>query len=274
MKAELEPTGERMIEDAYHQTLGGYVIYLLHAASYQFAEKFCENKEVLDLGCGSGYGSFRIANIARRVCAVDVAGDAIQYAVEKYARSNLTFSQIAPDVALPYQSNSFDVVLSFQVIEHVSNHHEYLAEAARVLKKNGVLVLITPDRKHRLFPMQKPWNRWHLREYGMKELSEVVAERFEVKQALEMGARKDVAAVELNRYQVLKWITLPVTLPFLPEIFRRTTLDWIHRIRDVFKSKKQLQAADGASFPFGVEVVELSEKSETSMNIVIVATPK
>lgn len=271
MKTGLEPTGERMIEDAYHQTLGGYVIYLLHAASYQFAEQFCAGRHVLDLGCGSGYGASRIAGVAASVHAVDISEEAVQYAAEHYGKPNLAFSRIDPDTALPFQDKSFDVVLSFQVIEHVTDHHAYLAEAARVLRGGGVLVLITPDRKHRLLPTQKPWNRWHLREYAMEELRGIVEEKFEIKQALEMGARADVAAVELDRYRKLKWLTLPFTLPFYPEWFRRAALDFIHRVKGMPSASptKEVKA-----YPFGVEVVEFSEKSETSMNIVIVATPK
>lgn len=270
MKKGLELTGERMIEDAYHQTLGGYVIYLLHAASYQFAEKFCADRRVLDLGCGSGYGASWIAKVASSVHAVDISEEAVRYAAEHYARTNLEFSRIDPDRSLPFQDKSFDVVLSFQVIEHVVDHHAYLAEAARVLKADGVLVLITPDRKHRLLPMQRPWNRWHLREYGMAELCSIVEARLEIKQALEMGARADVAMVELDRYRKLKWIMLPFTLPVFPEVFRRAALDFIHRLKGGAKAI----AMEAKAYPFGVEVIDISEKVDGSLNLVIVAGPK
>ena len=267
MKTKLEPTGERMIEEAYHRTLGGYVIYLIHSASYEFAEKYCYGKRVLDLGCGSGYGASRIASVALDVHAVDVSPEAIAYSAEHYARDNVHFLTIEPDAPLPFADESFDVVLSFQVIEHVVDDRAYLREASRVLAKNGVLILITPDRKHRLFPHQKPWNRWHLREYGMTELCLLVSECFKIERALEMGMRQDIAPVELKRYQLLKWVTLPFTLPFLPEIIRQNGLNLLHKLRGQQNKSK----TETFTPSFGIEVVEFAEQANNSLNLVIVA---
>lgn len=268
MRTKLEPTGERMIEEAYHRTLGGYVIYLIHSASYAFAEKYCNGKRVLDLGCGSGYGASRIASLALSVHAVDISPDAVAYSAEHYSRENVHFSVIEPDAPLPFADESFDVVLSFQVIEHVVGDRAYLREASRVLAENGVLILITPDRKNRLFPYQKPWNRWHLREYKMTELYLLASEFFKIERALEMGMREDIAPVELQRYQFLKWFTLPFTLPFLPEIVRQNVLGFLHKLRG-----RQDNSKVGVFTPsFGIEVVEFSEHANNSLNLVIVAS--
>ncbi|WP_146906943.1 class I SAM-dependent methyltransferase [Arenimonas daejeonensis] len=94
MKLELEPTGERMIEDAYRSSVGAYVIYLMHSASYAFADPYCRGRRVLDLGCGSGYGSHRISASAASVVGVDVAEEAIGFARARYAAPNLEFKQI------------------------------------------------------------------------------------------------------------------------------------------------------------------------------------
>src|SRR3546814_10011371 len=77
MAIQLAPTGERVIEDAYHRSTGAYVIYIMHAASYSFAMKFCEGKRVIDLGCGSGYGSARIAGNAAHVEGVDISEEEV-----------------------------------------------------------------------------------------------------------------------------------------------------------------------------------------------------
>src|SRR3546814_14268249 len=103
---------------------------------------------------------------------MDVAGYAIAYAKSHYTNENLHFLKVQADSPLPYPAASFDVVLSFQVIEHVLDDDAYLREARRILKPGGTLVVITPDRKNRLLPGQKPWNRWHVREYGMSDLVE------------------------------------------------------------------------------------------------------
>ncbi len=270
MPTKLEPTGERLIEQHYRSSLAGYVIYLMHAASYRLAERYCRDKRVLDLGCGSGYGAARIAEVARDVHAVDISSEAVAYATEHYSRVNLSFAQIEPDRPLPLADASFDVVLSFQVIEHVHDDSGYVREAARLLATGGILILITPDRKNRLFPRQKPWNRWHLREYSAAQLRELVERDLVVSDVLQMGARADVAEIELRRYRRLKWLTLPFTLPFLPEAWRRAGLDWLHRLRGEAKVGESMSSEPA----FGEETIEFVANAPSSLNLVIIASPR
>lgn len=131
---KLEPTGERMIMEHYKSSPEDYVIYLLHIATYRFAERFTQGKRVLDFGCGSGYGSAQIAETAAYVTAVDVAEDAVDYARAQFASDNLAFHAIDPAAPLPFDDASFDTVLSFQVFEHVLDTAHYLSEIRRVLK--------------------------------------------------------------------------------------------------------------------------------------------
>ena len=271
MTTQLEPTGERLIEDAYHRNLGGYVIYVMHAASYRFAEPLCAGKRVIDLGCGSGYGAARIAKIAEWVDAVDVSEDAVSFARERYRASNLHYSRIAADAPLPFHDQTFDVVLSFQVIEHVERDVAYLMEARRVLKSGGVMIVITPDRKHRLLPKQKPWNRWHVREYSAESLREVVGKVFEVEQAWRMGAPWHIAGIEHRRYRWLKWLTLPITAPFIPEAWRRAGLDLMHVMRP--RPVPVASEAVRGNVPFGFDEQDLilSEEAPHSLNLVLVA---
>jgi SAM-dependent methyltransferase len=259
-----------LIEPHYLASLEGYVIYLMHAASYRLAEPYCAGKRVLDLGCGSGYGTARIATTATNVQGVDVAADAVAYARENYQHDNLSFSQIDPSAPLPFRDSSFDVVLSFQVLEHVHDDHAYLHEAARVLTDSGVLILITPDRKNRLLPLQKPWNRWHLREYSARKLRALVERNFEVQHALQMHAPPELAGVELDRYRRLKWVTVPFTLPMLPESLRRAGLDCLHRIRGrLSKAAPTFNPPD-----VGEEVIQFVPDTPTSLNLAIIACPR
>src|SRR5690606_25521567 len=131
---KLEPTGERMILDHYRSSPEDYVIYLFHVATYAFAEQYTRDRRVLDYGCGSGYGAARIAQSATHVTAVDVAPEAVDYAAARYPSPNLEFRRIDPDRPLPFEDDSFDTVLSFQVFEHVHDTHRYLSEIRRVLK--------------------------------------------------------------------------------------------------------------------------------------------
>lgn len=271
MKTELEPSGERVIEDAYHRSIGAYVIYIMHAASYRFAEPYCQGKLVLDLGCGSGYGSARIASVASAVTGVDVAADAIAFAKARYAAPNLNYRQVVADAALPFEDASFDVVLSFQVIEHVVDEASYLQEARRVLRPGGVLLLITPDRQHRLLPRQRPWNRWHLREYSAESLVTLVSPVLDIESTLRMGAARDIADIELRRYRWTKWVTLPVTLPFLPESLRRRGLDLLHRIKGQGKAVQAEAGEARGDFGFDESAITIATDAPHSLNLVLVA---
>ena len=264
----LEPTGERMIMEHYKSSPEDYVIYLLHIATYRFAEQFTMGKRVLDFGCGSGYGSAEIAVDAAHVTGVDIVDDAIVYARENFARDNLAFRTIDPDAPLPFADGSFDTVLSFQVIEHVPDPARYLSDIRRVLVPGGRLVLATPDRSTRLLPGQRPWNRWHLHEYDAAELDALLARFFAPVDVLGMTATPDLLAVELRRARRLKWITLPFTLPFMPESWRIAALETLHRLRKRGASQAPAVLRD---YPWDADDVTIAKGVSPSTNLVAVA---
>lgn len=264
---KLEPTGERMILEHYKSSPHDYVIYLMHIATYRFAEDFARGQRVLDYGCGSGYGAAHIAEVAEQVTAVDVAADAIDYARGQFSRENLGFEVIDPSRPLPFTDASFDVVLSFQVFEHVPDAGRYLAEIRRVLAPGGTLVLATPDRSTRLLPMQRPWNRWHLHEYSGSELDAKLREHFPRVEILGMGGKREVIDIELKRYRKLKWMTLPFTLPVMPDAWRIAALNFIHRIRGAESRSGQTQ-----DFPYDVDDVTIAAGITPSVNLIAVAS--
>jgi 2-polyprenyl-3-methyl-5-hydroxy-6-metoxy-1,4-benzoquinol methylase len=274
MATELECSGERMIEDAYRQTPDGWVIYLMHIASYRFAASYCKGKRVLDLGCGSGYGAALIAEIAASVTAVDISAEAIAYANEHYRNDNIRFARIEKDEPLPFADESFDVVLSFQVIEHVADTENYLREAARVLSLAGTLILITPDRAHRLLPGQRPWNRWHLKEYSPESCRRMVASSaFVPEKVLRMHAPVELADIEMKRYARLKWLTFPFTFPGAPEWWRQFGLGLLHAINN---KKNRINATRNnaqqhKAFLFDGNNIFFTETGSPSLNIVVVA---
>lgn len=259
-------TGERVLVEQYQSTINDYVIYLMHIASYQFAESFARGKRVLDYGCGSGYGSASIAAVAATVDAVDVSADAIAVARADFPRANLRFHTIAADAALPFRAGSFEIVLSFQVLEHVADTGSYLAEIQRVLTPGGILLLITPDRSHRLLPWQRPWNRWHVKEYSAPSLATTLRPSFPAVEIQQMSGDPEIVAVELRRYRKLKWLLLPFTLPVLPVFARVPLLNLIHAIRRRFGGK-----APPRQFPFDVSSIRIGPHLTPSLNLVAVA---
>ena len=122
-----EFTGERLIP-------GQVDVDLLneHLARYAFAARLAHGKRVLDAGCGAGYGSAELAGQAASVTGADLAADAVDFARAHYGVPNLAFEQASCD-RLPHRDGCFDLVVAFEVIEHLEGWREFLLEARRVL---------------------------------------------------------------------------------------------------------------------------------------------
>ena len=135
-----EFTGERVIP-------GRVDIDLLneHFARYAFAARLARGKRVLDAGCGAGYGSAELARTAASVIGVDFAAEAVEFASANYTEPNLAFEQ-GSCTALPHAAGSFDLIVAFEVIEHLAEWREFLQEARRVLSPDGQFIVSTPNR--------------------------------------------------------------------------------------------------------------------------------
>lgn len=267
---QLEPTGERVIEEFYLSSPADYLIYLFHKATYNFARDYVNGKNVLDYGCGSGYGTHYMASYCKNIVGVDIAADAVVYANEHYHAPNLAYERIEPadEAPLPYPDASFDAVLSFQVIEHIADPEPYLCEIGRVLKPGGVFVCATPDRTTRLLPGQKPWNMWHVREYDALGLRTVLNTRFDNIALFSMGGKGNVLGLELQRTRRLAWLTLPATLPFMPEAIRVAALRWLKRLARQGRKKSALPLDE---FPFGETDLVIATEITPSVNVIAVA---
>jgi len=262
----LDHNGERVILDQYQSSPSDWVIYLMHLAAYQFARPFVQGMRVLDYGCGSGYGAALVADGASQVFAVDVAEDAIGYARQHYARPNLTF-QVAPaGSALSLPDASVDVVLSFQVIEHVADVDQYLSEIRRVLDASGCALIVTPDRRNRLFPLQRPWNRWHIREYGHRTLQAALRTHFGRVEIQQMSGPRGLVEIELRRYRKVRWLMLPATLPFVPNRLRVLLLNAVHAVRP-----RPRQTSGTVAPPFAVASIKIAHGASPSLNLVATA---
>src|SRR5262249_874230 len=116
-----------------------------HLARYAFAARLARGKRVLDAGCGSGYGSGELAKTAASVLGVDQSADAVVFARENYRLPNLRFVQASVS-ALPHPDATFDLVVAFEVIEHLERWREFLVEVRRVLVPTGQFIVSTPNK--------------------------------------------------------------------------------------------------------------------------------
>jgi 2-polyprenyl-3-methyl-5-hydroxy-6-metoxy-1,4-benzoquinol methylase len=149
-------------------------IVALHLKRYEFARPLCRAREVLDAACGVGYGTAYLAEEAGRVIGVDVDADAIAYAGARYARRNVEFvQQDLADLDLP--EDSFDVVVSFETIEHLEQPEAFLAHAARVLRADGVFIVSTPRVDE---TTTSPENPFHTLELSRNDFEAMLGRHF------------------------------------------------------------------------------------------------
>lgn len=150
-------------------------IVAIHLKRYDFARPLCAGKEVLDAGCGVGYGTAHLAAVARHIVGVDVAADAIEYAREHYGGANVEFAR-ADALELPFPDDSFDVVCSFETIEHVRDAEAFVGELRRVLRPHGTCVLSTPHVER---TTHAPANPFHVLELSPDDFATLLRQRFD-----------------------------------------------------------------------------------------------
>lgn len=150
-------------------------IVALHSKRYVFAGSWCEGAEVLDLGCGVGYGSALLADRALRVVGGDVDAETIAYARTRYGRPNVEFV-VLDATSLPFDDMSFDAVCSFETIEHVDDPRALVSEAARALRPSGAFVVSTPHAER---TNHAPENPFHRVEFDRADFERVLRGAFE-----------------------------------------------------------------------------------------------
>ena len=167
--AVLALTGERTIPDLDIENYW----FRRHQVVYQRLAPRCAGREVLEAGCGEGYGADLIAGIARRVIAVDYDEAAVAHVRSRYARVQVMQANLAQ---LPLPDASVDVVVNFQVIEHLWDQAQFVSECARVLRPSGLLMVSTPNRITFSPGRDTPINPFHTRELNACELTQLLVD--------------------------------------------------------------------------------------------------
>jgi ubiquinone/menaquinone biosynthesis C-methylase UbiE len=112
------------------EALEAYGLHLMHSAAYEEAARLIPLGRFLDLGCNNGHGSYKLSQYGHEVIAVDVSAEALADAKRRFSTANLEFRQVS-GLELPFESDSFDLITSFQVIEHIVDMDPYLNEIRR-----------------------------------------------------------------------------------------------------------------------------------------------
>ena len=168
----LEDTGER-----YLPWLEDASINYEHLHRYAYAAEFVQNKRVLDLACGEGYGSYLLARRAAAVVGIDIDKQTVKHARNKYLKSNLDF-KVGSITDIPIEGNNvFDVVVCFEAIEHVEEHESLLKGVKRLLTPAGLFIVSTPNKRTYSDETQLS-NPFHLHELYFDELKELLGSHF------------------------------------------------------------------------------------------------
>ena len=169
----IEFTGERFVPGVPGE------IALEHWHRYAFARRFVAGRRALDVACGEGYGSALLAAVAANVVGIDVAADVVAHAALRYRdRANLRF-ETGSAAKLPLADKSIDAVVSFETIEHLPREDQarMLAEIARVLTDDGVLILSAPNPVE--YSHKRSYrNPFHLHEPSREELDAMLGQWF------------------------------------------------------------------------------------------------
>lgn len=169
--AQPAPSGER-----YIPTLMTADVAVEHWHRYIIAARFVAGKRVLDIASGEGYGSLTLARTAATVLGVDIDAKTVLDARQRYSQSNLRFVE-GSCAAIPLPDNSVDVVVSFETLEHHSEHRAMLSEIRRVLVPGGLCVISTPDRI--VYSERTGYrNPFHVKELSAPEFRALVSQYF------------------------------------------------------------------------------------------------
>lgn len=186
-----------------------------HIKRYRFALRYAAQKKVLDMASGCGKGSHVLATEgkASAVDGVDLDADAIRYASHRFAAANLNFQQ--GDATAFRKENTYDLIVSFETVEHLPHIESYLKNINASLKSDGLFLISTPLSAMELDT--HPKNPYHVQEWGFKRFQQEVAKHLTIKEVhvqlyplLQTGFMQRVA----NKFKLLlgRTITQPAKI--------------------------------------------------------------
>lgn len=167
--------------------------------AYSLAKPYVKG-DLLELGCGEGRGVELLSPLVNNYLALDKIDEVIQKLKPRFPNVDFKQGVFPPFTGL--SDNSFDTIVSFQVIEHVKKDADFLEEIYRVLKPGGTAVLTTPNIKKTLSR-----NPWHEREYTAQELTDLASKYFDKVEMKGVAGNEKVMAYYAENKQSVEKIT-------------------------------------------------------------------
>lgn len=180
LKTEVSIMADAVFKDRLERIVPGFAhmaTEVEHFSRYLWMAKYVEGKKVMDIASGSGYGSYILLNDgkAESVLGCDIDETMIRYAGIKYKTNNLDFLKIdAHEIDI---NDKFDVVVSFETIEHLNNPENFLEGVNNILEENGLFVVSTPIK---IDESDVPTNPFHVKEWDIEEFKEFLSKYFDI----------------------------------------------------------------------------------------------
>lgn len=223
-----EITSDKLLSDnpLHHRLLSAYV----------FAEKYISG-DVLELGCGEGRGIDIVLKRSKSFTAIDKISEVTERLSRKYPNEKFISSSFPPLKNI--ENESFDTLISFQVIEHIKNDKLFIKEIHRILKPGGKALISTPN-----ISMTLTRNPWHVREYTSQQLFDLVSKNFKkiIMKGI-YGNDKIKKYYDDNKKSVMKFKRLDIfnLEKYLPNFLYKIPYEFLNRM-----NRNKLQANDNS----------------------------
>lgn len=149
-----------------------------HCSRYYFAVPYIRSRIVLDIACGNGYGTYIMAkNGARFSIGVDISQEAINTARRNFFGMNMSFG-LMDAARANFIDKAFEVLISFETIEHIPDYVRFLMEIRRLIKDNGILLISTPNSLISIKRNGRPDNPYHIKEFTPDEFYRLLSGYF------------------------------------------------------------------------------------------------
>lgn len=230
--------------------------------AYHVAKPYIKG-ELLELGCGEGRGVELLAPLANSYTGIDKIKEIVDRLSAQYPEYSFSDGVFPP---FPFEDNSFDSVITFQVIEHVKKDEEFIQEIYRVLKPGGVALVSTPNIK-----MTLSRNPWHEREYTADQLETICKKYFDkVDMRGISGNEKVLEYHERNRKSVNKIMQFDIlNLQYrLPAPLLRLPYDLLNRMN----RNKLNETGDELVKSIHHEDYSLHEKDDQNLDLFCILT--
>jgi len=168
----LHTSGERWVKGFLHHTTEKQ-----HQDRYEFVCDYVKDKNVLDIACGSGYGSYLMATKggAKTIVGVDLDADALRYAKHRYNHEKI--QHICEDATKFTYDKKFDVIVSFETIEHIPNYTDFIENLGKLLTDNGTLIISTPINRRTTTELRNPY---HVIEWSFRDFQDLWENQFHI----------------------------------------------------------------------------------------------